>query len=142
MRTSLLLAGAIALSTATCLAEETKPASYAHPELLVETAWLDENIIRPELVLLDLRARDVYDQGHIPGSYWLDDNRLVKHDGPVPTPPPPDEFEALMESVGIGEGVRVIAVDDIGGRSAARLWWTLGYYGFDNVSVLNGGYAK
>jgi len=117
-------------------------AAYAHPELLVETAWLDENIIRPEVVVVDLRSRDTFDQGHIPGAFQLDENSLVRKDGLVPSVVSPEEFKALVEAAGIGDGSHVIAVDEMGGKAAARLWWTLGYYGFDNVSLLDGGYDK
>jgi len=142
MHRLLVLAGALALSVTLGPAGETKPSSYAHPELVVQTGWLDENIIRPEILLIDLRPRDAFEEGHIPGAFWLDYNALMKRDGKSPAPLPPEEFKALMESVGIGDGVHVIAMDDAGGKSAARLWWTLGYYGFDNLSVLDGGYEK
>lgn len=138
----LLTAGLLALALAPASAAESRPSGYAHPELLVETAWLDENIIRPDILVVDLRARELFDQGHIPGSYSLDDNRLVKREGTVPSVIPADELKELVETIGIGDAVHVIALDDTGGRAAARLWWTLGYYGFDNVSILNGGYAR
>src|SRR5262249_45917069 len=112
------------------------------PGLLVETAWLDENIIRPEMVIVDLRTRENFEQGHIPGACHLDESRLLKREGSSLSLPSPDEIKEIMESVGVGEGAQVIAVDDFGGTAAARLWWTLGYNGFDDVSLLNGGYEK
>ena len=41
---------------------------------------------------------------------------------------------------GIGDATRVIAVDHTGGQFATRLWWALGYYGHDDVCVLDGGW--
>jgi len=124
------------------VAEESRAPGYAHPEMLVETAWLDENIIRPEILIVDLRSPALFGFGHIPGAFSLDEGRLFKKTGSYLSLLPPDEFKAVMESVGIGEGVHVVAVDDSMGRSAARLWWVLGYYGFDNVSLLNGGFER
>ena len=36
----------------------------------------------------------------------------------------------------------MIAVDHAGGQYATRLWWALGYYGHDRVSVLDGGWNR
>jgi thiosulfate/3-mercaptopyruvate sulfurtransferase len=115
---------------------------YARPELLVETAWLDENLIDPKIIVVDVRERGRYDQIHIPNAQWLDDGRLYSRDGDTPSVLPADQFKELIESVGISDSSHVIAVDEIGGRAAAKLWWALGYHGFDRVSLLNGGYAK
>ncbi len=115
---------------------------YARPEILVETAWLDENLIDPEILVVDLRERNRYEQKHIPNAYWLDEGRLYLRDPDPSSVLPADQFKELVESVGISDGSRVIAVDEIGGRAATKLWWALGYYGFDRVSLLNGGFTK
>ena len=47
-----------------------------------------------------------------------------------------------MESLGIGEGTRVVAYDSNGSLWASRLWWVLNYYGHTEVTVLNGGWKK
>jgi thiosulfate/3-mercaptopyruvate sulfurtransferase len=124
------------------LGADQKPSARTGPGLLVETAWLDENVILPELVVLDLRQRETFEQNHIPGSKWLDANGLITREGATASVIPVDAFKELMESLGVGDGSRVVAVDDVGGPQATRLWWTLGYYGFDSVSVLNGGFTK
>src|SRR5882724_6067139 len=123
-------------------AGEAQPTPGAPVDRLVSTKWLDDNIIRPEIVLVDVRPRETFEQGHIPGASWLDEARLVQRDGAAAVILPADEFKRLVESVGIGAGAHVIAIDDVGGRGAARLWWALGYYGFDDVSLLDGGYEK
>jgi thiosulfate/3-mercaptopyruvate sulfurtransferase len=115
---------------------------YARPELLVETTWLDENLIDPKIIVVDIRERDRYDQSHIPNAYWLDNRRLYSGTGEPPSVISADQFKELVESVGISDSSHVIAVDEIGGRAAAKLWWALGYYGFDRVSLLNGGYGR
>lgn len=115
---------------------------YARPEILVETDWLDENLIDPKILVVDVRERGRYSQNHIPNAYWLDESRLYSRDADPPSVLPADQFKELIESVGITDASHVIAVDEIGGRAAAKLWWALGYYGFDRVSLLNGGFAK
>jgi thiosulfate/3-mercaptopyruvate sulfurtransferase len=43
---------------------------------------------------------------------------------------------------GITDGVRVVAYDDVAGAMAARVWFVLKAYGFDDCSVLDGGISK
>ena len=44
-----------------------------------------------------------------------------------------------MSRLGIGGQTHVVAYDDSGGSTAARLWWLLRYFGHPRVSVLDGG---
>ena len=48
-------------------------APFAHPERLVTTSWLAENLDHPELVVVE-SDEDVllYDIGHIPGAVKVD----------------------------------------------------------------------
>jgi thiosulfate/3-mercaptopyruvate sulfurtransferase len=123
-------------------AAEESSSKYARPDLLVETEWLDVNMIRPEVVVVDLRPQETYNQSHIPNSVWLEDGKLFQREGSQQHVVSADAFKSLMEAAGVDDGSHVVAVDDSGGRSASRLWWILGYYGFDHVSILNGGFSK
>jgi thiosulfate/3-mercaptopyruvate sulfurtransferase len=114
---------------------------YARPDLLVETAWLASRTGDAGLRIVDLRPRG-YDEGHIPGAVWLDNNWIRNPKAPPDFLPTPAEFEALMARLGIGPATRVVAYDERGGIYATRLWWILNYYGHTNVAVLNGGWVK
>jgi thiosulfate/3-mercaptopyruvate sulfurtransferase len=114
---------------------------YARPELLVDTAWLATHLSDPNLRIVDLRPRG-YGDGHIPGAVWLDNNAIRIANRPPTFLPTPQEFEALMSSLGIGNNTRVIAYDERGGIYAARLWWILNYYGHANVALLDGGWTQ
>ena len=46
-----------------------------------------------------------------------------------------------MSRIGVGEGTRAILYADFP-PYAARVWWMLRAFGFDNAAVLNGGLAK
>jgi thiosulfate/3-mercaptopyruvate sulfurtransferase len=119
-------------------------------------AWLDA----PDPpVVVDVRwylakpgaGRAAYLEGHIPGAIHLDlDEDLADPQGfgaPGRHPlPDPAAFAARMAVVGIGDGARVVAYDDVGGWVAARLWWMLDNLGFGRrgtpgewVGVLDGG---
>ena len=127
---------------------------YAHPEMLVDTAWLADHLSDPDLRILDTRdflaegdaaARLAsYEAGHLPGAVYVDARDDISDpngDAPLLVLPA-DEFEALMGRLGIGNDTTVVAYDDGGNIWSARLWWALRYYGHDNVKLLDGGLTK
>ncbi len=115
---------------------------YARPELLREPSWLEENLGRDDLVILDVRSSANYIQGHIPGALnlnprALDDNEPVR--GMVG---PPEQAERVLEDLGISDDSQVVIYDNDRGMWAARVFWVLEYYGKTDVSLLNGGFAR
>lgn len=123
--------------------------------LLVSTDWLAAHLNDPDVRVADVRwylfdkdktGRGEYARGHIPGAVYLDiDIDLADHDalGPGRHPlPRPEAFAESMARAGIGANTHVIAYDDRGGATAARLWWLLRYFGHGNVSLLDGGIAQ
>ena len=94
-------------------------AGYARPELLVETAWLEQHTSDKNLRIVDLRPRG-YAGGHIPEAVWLDNNWIRNPKAPPDFLPTPQEFEALMAKLGISSDTRVIAYDERGGDSTRR----------------------
>jgi thiosulfate/3-mercaptopyruvate sulfurtransferase len=47
-----------------------------------------------------------------------------------------------MSRAGVGSDTHVVAYDDRGGATAARLWWLLRYFGHEQVSLLDGGIVQ
>jgi len=115
---------------------------YAHPEMLVETEWLARHVNDPTIRIVDVRSAEAYAEGHIPNAVHLDPSALRDTGDQLRYMPPPDRFAALMSELGIGDETRVIVYDDIGGQSAARLWFVLDYYGHTACSLVNGGWRK
>ncbi|HUL72884.1 MAG TPA: sulfurtransferase [Vicinamibacterales bacterium] len=119
-------------------APATRP--YAHPDQLVDTAWLAAHTSAPAIRIVDLRASG-YAQSHIPGAVHVD-NAAIRDATNAPTfVPSTQDFERLMGQLGISDTTRVIAYDDRGGIYAARLWWILSYFGHPNVALLDGGWV-
>jgi thiosulfate/3-mercaptopyruvate sulfurtransferase len=116
-------------------------ASYARPDLLVDTAWLASHLSDPSIRIVDMRPRG-YAESHVPGAVWLDNNAIRIAKRPPTFLPTPAEFTDLMARLGISNATRVIAYDERGGIYATRLWWILNHYGHSNVAVLNGGWTK
>ena len=56
--------------------------------------------------------------------------------------PSAQQFAEVMSRHGVGDGTRVVLYDGFMNAWAARLWWMLRTYGFDEVAVLNGGWHK
>ncbi|RFU40967.1 sulfurtransferase [Actinomadura logoneensis] len=104
----------------------------------------------PAPVLLDVRWRlggppgvEAYRKGHLPGAVFVDLDRDVAGppgpNGRHPLPEPAD-FEAAMRRAGVSGDRPVVVYDGADSTAAARLWWTLRYFGHQNVRVLDGGY--
>ncbi len=117
---------------------------------VVSADWLRAH--RGEVRVADVRwylnppdgrtGTDAYRAGHIPGAVWLDiDTDLSAppsgHAGRHPLPDPA-HFAAALGAHGIAEAQPVVAYDDSGGGTAARLWWMLHVLG-EPVAVLDGG---
>jgi thiosulfate/3-mercaptopyruvate sulfurtransferase len=104
----------------------------------------------PGPVVLDVRWRlggppgiDSYRAGHLPGAVFTDlDRDLAGPPGAAGRHPLPDTavFQAAMRAAGVNTGHQVVVYDDGDSTIAARGWWTLRYYGHENVRVLDGGY--
>lgn len=85
--------------------------------------------------------REAYRSGHVPGAAFADlVDDLVAPDAPFPFAlPSPKRFAERAGALGIGEGVHVVAYAQESPMWATRLWWLLRFFGFDAVSVLDGG---
>lgn len=94
---------------------------------------------------LSIRSgREDWAAAHIPGAGFLD---LLEElsDGASPYHfmlPPPEQFEAVMSAHGVEDGCRVVLYDSRDSSWAARLWWMLRAYGFDEAVVLDGGWTS
>jgi thiosulfate/3-mercaptopyruvate sulfurtransferase len=82
-----------------------------------------------------------YEAGHIPGAAFADiPGALSDPTSPYPfTLPGPDRFAAEAGAIGIGDDCHVVVYARESPMWATRLWWVLRYFGFDSVSVLDGG---
>ena len=65
----------------------------------------------------------------------------VEVDGLPMMLPSANDFEQIMSESGVGTDTHVVIVDDGNMLWASRLFWTLEYYGHDQVSILHGGQA-
>jgi len=121
-------------------------------ELLVTTDWLANELGASDLRIVDATkfmpdaGRDPaaeYEAGHIPGAVFMDLSDLTDTGNPVENMlPPPEKFASRMQSLGLGDGSRIVLYDDSPLKSAARAWWMLTIFGAHEVAILDGGIAK
>src|SRR5947209_4958867 len=116
-------------------------ASYAHPELLVETDWVAAHAADAGVRIVDMR-RSGYSEGHVPGAVALAPEAIRDAKRPPTFLPSAADFERMMARLGISDRTRVIVYDERGGIYAARLWWILNYFGHANAALMNGGWIK
>ena len=112
---------------------------YAHPEVLVNAAWLADRLDDPQVWIVDARMpaeRTLYDRAHIPGAVFIDMLRDLRGPSRIMSP---ERFASLMRRLGIGDDTTVVVYDTEGGPWAARLWWALRYHGHAATAMLDGG---
>jgi len=115
--------------------------TYAHPEQLVDTAWVAAHADDAAVRIVDMRMGG-YADGHVPGAVPLSPVAIRDAKAPPTFLPTPAAFEEMMRALGISDTTRVVVYDERGGIYAARLWWILNYYGHSNVALVNGGWLK
>lgn len=92
------------------------------------------------------RGEELYLGGHVPGAAFMDLERDLSDMSRAPQHgrhplPSAGEFAHSARRAGISTGVLVIAYDEGMAGGAARLWWLLRHFGYDDVAVLEGGIA-
>ena len=128
---------------------------------IAETGWLAENLGHPDLRIFDCTVflrpptqgrtgfsvepgRAKWAEAHIPGSAFADIARDLsdREQGLRFMLPSADQFAASMSSYGVEDGKQVVLYDSALNMWAARVWWMLRAFGFDDARVLSGGMRK
>lgn len=123
--------------------------SLRYPGPVVSAQWLNEHLSEASVCVVDASVhlpdtgRDAaaeYLAEHIPGALFFDLAKIADPNNPLPRKfPPRDLFAREVGALGIDNDTHVVAYDAPGLYSAARVWWLFRHYGYDNVSVLDGG---
>ena len=119
---------------------------------LVTTEWLANEMGASDLRIVDCTkhlpetGRDPlaeYEAGHIPGAVFMDLADLTDASNPVENMlPPAEKFASRMQSLGLGDGSRIVLYDDSAVKTAARAWFMLKMFGAHDVALLDGGIVK
>ena len=119
---------------------------------LVSTEWLAQEMGAGDLRIVDCSwhlpaaGRDPhaeYEGGHIPGAVFMDLADLADAGSPFDnTLPSAEKFASRMQTLGLGDGSRIVVYDDSAVKTAARGWFMLKLFGAHDVAILDGGLAK
>jgi thiosulfate/3-mercaptopyruvate sulfurtransferase len=130
-------------------AANTTPAStdlaargYAHPEVLVSTAWLAEHLNDTSIRIIE-SDEDVllYHTGHIPNAQKIDWHTDL-NDSVMRDYVSREQFQLLLRSKGIDDNTTVIFYGDRNNWWATYAFWVFQLFGFTNARVLDGGRSK
>lgn len=115
---------------------------YVHPEVLVSTQWLADQLKDPKLRILESNE-DVllYDMGHVPNAQKIDWHADL-NDPVLRDYVSRDAFEGLLRRLGIDESTTVVFYGDKNNWWACYAFWVFRLFGFDNARVLDGGRVK
>ena len=121
-------------------------------DALVTTQWLANELGASDLRVVDATYLDAasgrdaageYEREHIPGAVFMNLGELRETDSPLPmTLPREEKFASRMQSLGLGDGSRIVLYDNSPWRTSARAWWMLTTFGAHDVAILDGGLAK
>lgn len=114
----------------------------AEPRPLISAVELGERLHDPKLRLIDMGLeRSTFDTGHLPHAQY------VNWKSEITDPAKPERYniinregmQALLRKLGISRDSLIVVYDNVQNRLATRMYWSLRYYGHDNVRVLDGG---
>ncbi|OYW46212.1 MAG: 3-mercaptopyruvate sulfurtransferase [Novosphingobium sp. 12-63-9] len=119
---------------------------------LVSTQWLADEMGASDLRVVDATAflpehgRNApleYEACHIPGAVFMDIANLTDSNFPAANMlPSAEKFASRIQSLGLGDGSRIVVYDDSPIKSSTRAWFMLTMFGAQNVALLDGGIAK
>ena len=115
---------------------------------IISVEWLQSHLSDDSVCIVDATSflpteqRDAhaeYLQKHIPGAVFFDID-AISTPGDLPHMLPTAEvFATAAGKLGLQKDKTIVVYDAKGLFSAARVWWTLSIFGFENVRVLDGG---
>jgi thiosulfate/3-mercaptopyruvate sulfurtransferase len=117
-------------------------ATYAKPEVLVETDWVKTNLGQSRIKLAEIDVdTKAYDAGHIPGAVGFNWQTQLQ-DQVRRDILSKEAFESLVGGAGISPEDTVILYGDNNNWFAAYGFWLFKLYGHKDVRLMNGGRVK
>ena len=116
---------------------------YAHPEVLVDTQWVEDHLDDPGVRILevDYEPESAYELGHITGAGlvdWKEDiNDQLRRDILSKA-----QFEELMGRMGVTPDTTLVLYGDMRNWFAAFGHWTFKIYRHADVRLMDGGRRK
>lgn len=114
----------------------------AHPESIVSTEWVADNLENSNVVLLEVDVDTAaYDQGHIPGAVGLNWSTQL-NDQLTRDILTREQMESLMGESGISNDTTVVLYGDNNNWFATYAFWQMRMYGHGDLKIMDGGRQK
>lgn len=116
--------------------------NYTHPEVLVSTKWVADNLDNPKIKIVESNEDILlYDTGHIPGTVHIDWQSDLQ-DQVVRDYVEKEEFEDLVSILGISNDSTVVFYGDKNNWWACYAFWTFKMFGHEKCLIMDGGREK
>lgn len=117
-------------------------ADYAHPEKLVSTDWVADNLDNPDVVLIEVDVdTSAYAEGHPPGTVaWNWTSQL--QDQVTRDVASHEVITDLLQRAGANDDSQIVLFGDNNNWFAAYALWMLELYGITNTALMDGGRVK
>jgi thiosulfate/3-mercaptopyruvate sulfurtransferase len=121
---------------------DIKERGYAHPDVLVSTAWVADHLNDPNVRVIESNEDTLlYSSGHVPGAVhvdWTSDlNDKIRRDYITR-----EGFEALMSRIGATPDTTVVFYGDKNNWWACYAFWVFQLFGHEKARVMDGGRLK
>lgn len=115
---------------------------YAHPEVLVDCAWVADHLDRSDVRLVESNEDPLlYPSGHIPGAVEVDWTRDL-NDALRRDYLDRDGFQALMRRIGAEADTTLVFYGDKNNWWATYAFWVFRLFGHADCRILDGGRLK
>jgi thiosulfate/3-mercaptopyruvate sulfurtransferase len=121
---------------------QTLTDGYVNSDALVTTEWLAEHLGDPGQRLIEVDVNPAaYEDGHIQGAVGWDWKKDLQ-DQTMRDVVSREALEKKLSESGVSPETTILLYGDNNNWFAAYAYWTLKYYGHDNVKLVNGGRVK
>ncbi len=112
-------------------------------ERFVDTRWLEQNLSRPDLKLIDCRTHAEYTTSHLPGALCVNVENLRGEVAGIPSMLlPPQILAGLLSLMGIEPTDQVVIVPGDSLRDATLVSMALQRVGHERWAILEGGFGQ
>lgn len=106
--------------------------------MIISHSWVSQHLDDPDVVILDSRSKVAYSYAHILNSHLLGIEQVVKtNQYGVHLVPDEKDASSTFASVGIDGTKTVIVYGDYLDPAAARVAWTLLYFGHEKTKIMD-----
>ena len=126
------------------LNNEIDDRGYNDSSRLVSTEWLENELNNEDVIVIDVRKKDQYDSGHIPGAFHMTPGEVFQQeiDGVKGMLPSASHIEKNLSITGATPNSTIVFYDGNSNLWSSRGLWALEVYGHKNTKLLDGVWGK